>query len=92
MPDDIFQTLQLTIICYVTTESVREKKLELNSRQCTAAGFLKVLMVNHGFYNQKKINDLKNDILHKIAVQMNLYYTQVKEINNILGVCFLTLS
>ena len=51
--------------------------------------FLKVLMVNHGFYNRKKINDLKNNILDKISVQIRLYYTQIKEKIHILGGCFL---
>ena len=66
--------------------------LELNSIKCVAAGFLKVLMVNHGFDNGKKINDLKNYILDKISVQTSLYNTQVEENSNILGVGFLTFS
>ena len=64
------------------------KKIELISIKCTAANFLKVVMVNHGFYNEK-INNLKNDILEeKMSVQMSLYYTQIKENNNILGGMF----
>ena len=53
-----------------------------------AAGFLKVLMVNHGFYIEKKINNLKNHILDKILVQMSLYYTEIEENSNILGGMF----
>ena len=34
-------------------------------------------MLNHGFYSGGIINDLKHDILDKIAVQMSLYYTQI---------------
>ena len=65
------------------------KKLEINSINCAAAELLKVLMVNHGFYNEGKINDLKNDILDKISVQMSLvYYTQIEENSNILGGMF----
>ena len=37
LPDDIFQILQLPIVCYETQESVREKKF--NSIKCAAAGF-----------------------------------------------------
>ena len=91
LPDEIFQTLQLTIICYETKESVR-KSFELNSIKCAAARFFKVLMVYHGFYNGKKINDIKNDILDKVVVHISLYYAQIKENSNIWGVCFLTLN
>ena len=45
-------------------------------------------MVNYGFYNGKKINNLKNDILDKISVQRRLYYTQIELNSNILGVMF----
>ena len=45
-------------------------------------------MVNHGFYDGKKINNLKNDNLDKIEVQMSLYYTQIEENSNILGGMF----
>ena len=47
-------------------------------------------MVNHGFYNGKKINDLKNDIMDKISVKMSLYFTQIEENSNILGGMFST--
>ena len=50
----------------------------------------KVLMVNHGFYNGKKINELRNYILDTISVPMSLNYTQNEENSIILGVCFLT--
>ena len=40
------------------------------------------------FHNGKKNNDLKNDILDKVAVQMSLYYTQIGENSNILGGMF----
>ena len=39
--DDIFQTLQLLIICYETKGSVGGKKVELNSINCATAGFLR---------------------------------------------------
>ena len=64
------------------------KKLELYLINCAATGVLKVLMVNHGFYTGKKINDLKNDILDKISVQMTFYYTQIEENSNFLGGMF----
>ena len=47
--DDHYQTLQLTIICYRIKESVRKKKIELSSKKCQAAIFLKVSMVKHSF-------------------------------------------
>ena len=65
---DIFETLQLTIICYQTKEGVRGKKLQLYSINCCTAVFFKVLMVNHGFCNGEKVKDLKNAILGKILV------------------------
>ena len=69
-------------------KKVLAKKLELNSIKCAAAGFFKVLMVNNGFYNGKKINNLKNYILDKISVQMSFYYTQIEENSNIFGGMF----
>ena len=46
-------------------------------------------MVNHGSYNGKKINNLKEDILEKkISVQMRLYYTRIEENSNIMGGMF----
>ena len=45
-------------------------------------------MANHGFYNRKKIYDLKNNMFDKISVQMSLYYTQIEENRNILGGMF----
>ena len=45
-------------------------------------------MVNHSFYNGKKIINIKNDILDKIAVKMSLYYTQIEENSSILGGMF----
>ena len=66
-------------------KKVLGKKFELNSINCAAAGFLKVLMVNNGLYNGNKINDLKNGILDKILVQISLYYTQIEENSYILG-------
>ena len=61
----------------------QEKELELNSINCAAAELFKVLMVNHGFYNGKKVNDLKNAILGKISVQISPYYTQIEDNSNI---------
>ena len=86
--DDHYQTLQLTIICYQTKESVRGKKLEPNSINCGAAILLKVSMVIHGFCNEKKIKDLKNATLGKMTVQTSLYYTQIEENSNIWGGTF----
>ena len=54
--------------------------------------FFKVLIVNHCFYNGKKINNLKNIILNKISVKMSVYCTQIEENSNILVVCFLNFS
>ena len=45
-------------------------------------------MVNDGFYNGKKIKDLKNAFLGKILGQMSSYYTQIEENSNILGGMF----
>ena len=64
------------------------QKFELNSINCAAAGFFKVLMVNQGFYNGKKINDLRKYIFDKISVQMSLYYTQIEENSYLLGGMF----
>ena len=77
---------------FTYTDNKLLNKLELNSTNCTAAGFLKVVMVNHGFYNGGKINDLNNFIWDKISVQMSLYYTQIKENSNILGGMFSNLQ
>ena len=41
-------------------------------------------MLNHGFYNGTKINNLKNYISDKIAVQISLHYTQIEVNSSIL--------
>ena len=71
-------------ICYEKKESVR-KFFELNSINCASAGFLKVSMVYHGFYNRKKNNGLKNYILEKIIFQY--FFDKVKIFDNSLLLC-----
>ena len=52
-------------------KKVLGKKLELNSKILRGRQIFKG--PNHGFYNGKKINNLKNDIFDKISVQKSLY-------------------
>ena len=41
-----------------------------------------------GFCNGKKFKIIKNAIFDKITVQISIYYTQIEENSNILGLCF----
>ena len=62
-----------------------EKKLELNSINCAAAEFFKVLLVNQGIYNGKKSMILKMTFWTKYQSKRAYIITQIEENSNILG-------